>query len=123
VLVDRLEIADRYASRLLGLQFRARPAPGFGLLLAPCASIHTCFVRFAIDAVMLDRAGRVLEVRRGVRPWRVVVPALPTYAFLEVPSGSELPIEAGQLLGLESPAGPAGGRRLSGVLATWVGPT
>jgi uncharacterized protein len=117
-VVDRLEIADGYWPRLVGLQFRAEPPPGFGLLLAPCSSIHTFFMRFAIDLVMLDRSGCVLEVRRGVRPWRVVMPVRRTYAILEVPSGRDPGIAAGQSLRLEPPAG--GRRRLSKRLAAWV---
>lgn len=117
-VVDRLEIADGYWSRLVGLQFRAEPPTGSGLLLAPCSSIHTFFMLFPIDLVMLDRSGCVLEVRRGVRPWRVVMPARRTYAILEVPTGRDLGIAEGQTLRLEPPAG--GRRRLSKRLAAWV---
>jgi uncharacterized protein len=117
-VVDRLEIADGYWSRLFGLQLRAEPPRGRGLLLAPCSSIHTFFLRFAIDAVMIDRGGRVVEVRRGVRPWRIVLPAHGTYAILEVPSSHDLEIETGRSLRIEPPAG--GRRRRSKVLAAWA---
>jgi uncharacterized membrane protein (UPF0127 family) len=116
-VVDRLEIADGFRSRLVGLQFRPEPQPGFGLLLAPCTSIHTFFLRFTIDLVMLDRSGCVVAVRRGVRPWRVVAPVRRTYAILEVPSGRDLGVAAGQSVRLEPPDG--GRRRLSKVLAAW----
>ena len=68
IVVERLTIADGYWSRLAGLQFRRPLPPGDGLLLVPCASIHTMWMRFAIDAAMLDRAGKVLAIRRAVRP-------------------------------------------------------
>jgi len=119
VVVKQVKIADGYWSRLIGMQFRARPPCGFGMLLAPCSSIHTFFVRFALDLVMLDRSGCVLEVRRGVRPWRIVLPTHRTYAILEVPSGHDLDVAAGQSLRLEPPAG--GRPRLSKVLAAWAG--
>ncbi|OGS14861.1 MAG: hypothetical protein A2234_10615, partial [Elusimicrobia bacterium RIFOXYA2_FULL_58_8] len=41
-----------------------------GLWLEPCAMIHMCFMRFAIDAVFLDRELRVLRVIENFRPWR-----------------------------------------------------
>jgi hypothetical protein len=42
-----------------------------GLLIRPTASIHTFFMRFAIDVVFLDRAGVVLKIVSGLRPWRI----------------------------------------------------
>lgn len=118
VVVGRLEIADRFWSRFVGLQFRAAPPPGFGLLLAPCASIHTCWMRFALDLVMLDRAGRMVEVRRGVHPWRLVVPSVPTFAILEIPSDGGVELSVGTSLRLEAPTG--GGRGLSKSLTSWI---
>jgi hypothetical protein len=48
-VVDRLFVADSFAARLWGLQFRPSLAAGDGLLLYPCNSIHTCCMRFALD--------------------------------------------------------------------------
>jgi uncharacterized membrane protein (UPF0127 family) len=67
----RVERADRWHQRLLGLMFRRALAPGLALLLSPCNSVHTAFMRFAIDLVYLDAQGRVLATRTSVRPWRM----------------------------------------------------
>jgi uncharacterized membrane protein (UPF0127 family) len=121
VLVNDLEIADRYWPRLVGYQLRSRPAAGSGLLLAPCASIHTLFVRFSIDAAMLDRSGRVVELRRGIKPWRAVVPSKPTYATLEVPSGAGgLNLEVGTIVRLQWPGPDAQPPRVLRALRSWV---
>lgn len=85
VVVSELELADGFWSRLKGLQFRAALPPGRGLLLVPCGSIHTFWMRFSIDVVMIDRQGCVLGVRHGVRPWRMVKAVRGTHAILEVP--------------------------------------
>jgi uncharacterized protein len=85
---------------LQGWQFRSRPAPGVGLLLAPCASIHTCWMRFALDIVWLDREGTVLAVGRGVRPWRFAFAPRRTLAVLELPAGEAAQIQAGARLKL-----------------------
>ncbi len=69
-VVSRLQIADGFWLRLVGWQFRAMPAADAGLLLVPCNSLHTCFVRFPIDVVFLDEQGAVLAIRRNLRPWR-----------------------------------------------------
>jgi len=88
VVCERLRIADRFWSRLIGLQFRRTLPTGEGLLLVPCASVHTLFVRFAIDIVMLDERFEVIEVRTHVRPWRFIVPQRRTHAMLELPAGT-----------------------------------
>ncbi len=43
-----------------------------GILLRPASSVHTFFMKFAIDIVFLDRGGCVLKVASAVRPWRLV---------------------------------------------------
>ena len=68
---ERCRVADRPLSRLRGLLGRKALPAGEGLLLRPSPSIHTWFMRFAIDVVFLDRELCVLDVRHVVRPWRM----------------------------------------------------
>ena len=84
LVVPELHVACTFFSRLVGLQFRRQLPAGQGLLLLPCASIHTCFMRFAIDAVMLDGAGTVLRVVRNIRPWSGAFAPRGTRAVLEL---------------------------------------
>jgi uncharacterized protein len=104
VAVPKLILADRFWPRLAGLQFRAALPQGTGLLLVPCNSVHTCFLRFPIDLVCLDRRGRVLQVRKCLRPWRAAIAPAGTHAILETTAG-EMEIEVGQTLMAESPSG------------------
>ncbi len=83
VLLPRLELATTFWTRFLGLQFRRELARDSGLLLRPCSSLHTCFMRFPIDVVMLDASNVVLAVRRDLRPWRVLICAPGTNGVLE----------------------------------------
>ncbi len=87
-IAHMVELAAGFWSRLVGLQFRRRLPHGRGLLIVPCRSIHTCFVRFALDVVFMDRQGVVLEVCRDVRPWRIVAGHRQAHAVLELPSGA-----------------------------------
>ena len=41
-----------------------------GLLLPDCNSIHTCFMRFPIDVLYLDREHTVVKAVRALRPFR-----------------------------------------------------
>jgi uncharacterized protein len=62
---------------------------GEGLLITKTGSITMFFMRFAIDALFLDRSMRVLRVVRNLRPW---VPAVGaprgTDSVLELPAGT-----------------------------------
>lgn len=111
IVVTRLKIADGFWSRLVGLQFRRKLPSGAGLLLVPCNSVHTCFVRFPVDVVFLDRGGRVLAIRQNLRPWRLTFGPRGSHAVLEVDVGSA-DFHVGEMLRLVSaedsmPAPPA----------------
>jgi uncharacterized membrane protein (UPF0127 family) len=69
-------------TRLRGLLGRAAPHP---LLVVPARSVHTCGMRFAIDAVFLDAGLRVVRVVT-LRPWRFAS-ARGARAVLELPAG------------------------------------
>ena len=64
------EIAETFAERAKGLIGRRGLEPGTGMLITKCNCIHTFFMRFAIDAMFLDKSGRVVKVVRNIRPWR-----------------------------------------------------
>jgi uncharacterized membrane protein (UPF0127 family) len=70
VLCGRCAIADSPRTRLKGLLGRSNLAPDEGLLMATSA-IHTCFMRFPIDLVFLDRDFVVTKTLDSVRPWRI----------------------------------------------------
>jgi uncharacterized protein len=59
-------------ARMRGLLGRSSLPPGEGMLFGRTSSVHTFFMRFAIDVVFLDEAGSVVSVREAVRPWRAV---------------------------------------------------
>ncbi len=86
VVCEWCEVADSAPARLRGLLGRRGLPPGEGMLLRPSGSIHTCFMRFPIDAVFLDAELRVLRVRSELRPWRAAA-ARGARAVLELAAG------------------------------------
>ena len=62
--------AEHWPERLRGLLGTPPPAPGHALLLTPCASVHTAFMRYPIDVVFVDRGGCILKVVSALPPWR-----------------------------------------------------
>ncbi len=74
--------------RLAGLMGQAQPAARCALLIARCTSVHTCFMRQAIDIVYLDRQGRITGLRPGVAPWRFSRGGRGSAHVLEMPAGA-----------------------------------
>lgn len=85
------EEARTFIERLRGLMFRGRLGEEEGLLIRfmpglwSC-SIHTFFMRFPIDLVFLDGAGRVVDLKT-LRPWRFYTPRRRCVSVLEIPAG------------------------------------
>lgn len=83
----KIKIADTFFARLSGLMFHEKLSPATGLLLAPCSSVHMCFMRFAIDVVYLDRDNEIIEIVHNLRPWIGLSICNQAYAALEMTAG------------------------------------
>ena len=83
----KIEIADSFFTRLAGLMFRKKLPQGMGLLLAPCNSVHMCFMRFPIDVIYIDREYHILKVVKGLKPWIGVSMCTKAWATLEMTAG------------------------------------
>jgi uncharacterized protein len=86
VVCERCLLAETPLARLRGLLGRSGMSSGEGLLLRPAGSIHTAFMRFAIDAVFLDRTDRVVKIASALRPWRAAG-CRGARSVLELPAG------------------------------------
>ena len=86
VVVENCLLAETALSRCRGLLGRSGLSSGEGMLLRPASSVHTAFMRFAIDAVFLDRGDRVLKVAAELPPWRMAA-CRGARAVLELPAG------------------------------------
>lgn len=86
VLAQAADVADTQPKRNTGLLKHERLAPGEGLWIVPCSSVHTFFMKFPIDLVYLDRAKKVRKVRSAVPAWRLSM-CLWAHSILELPAG------------------------------------
>lgn len=85
-LAERVELANTFFTRLRGLMFRRRLAPVDALWLRPCNSVHTCWMRFRIDVIFLDRELRVVKLVENMRPFRLAAPHRHARSVLELPA-------------------------------------
>jgi uncharacterized protein len=94
-------VANTFWSRFKGLMLsRPRHVRPQALLLSNCSSVHTCFMRYALDIVYLSRQGQVTKLVKGLKPWRLSLGARGTRHTLELPAGSidMLGLQLGQQL-------------------------
>lgn len=95
-----INIADTFFSRLKGLMFKKTPLHQEGLWIIPCNSIHMCFMNFSIDAIFLDKEGRIVKLVTDLNPWRFVKPVANAHSVVELPAGTcqQFGLKAGDLL-------------------------
>jgi len=94
--------ADTFMARLAGLMFRSGLPREGGMLLTPCRSVHTCFMRFSLDLVFLDADFAVVAIVEKLRPWRFVGPTPRARHVLELGAGEakRLNIHSGDIIDL-----------------------
>jgi uncharacterized membrane protein (UPF0127 family) len=102
---ERCVVADTVLTRLKGLLGRPELASGEGLLIRPTNAIHTCFMRFPLDAVFLDADLVVLRTVSHLRAWRFAA-CRGSRSVLELAAGeiSRRGIRPGDRLRLAEPA-------------------
>lgn len=109
VLATNARVARSWWARGKGLLGRRELPAGEGLVIEPCASIHTWFMAFPIDVAFIARDGRVVRVAHALQPWRVGPFARGAHAAIELPAGTlrRTGTVEGDYLALESADGRA----------------
>lgn len=86
-VATRIEGAFESRTRNRGLLGRDGMDPESALILAPCSSIHTFFMRFPIDVAFVDRSGVIVRATPALAPWRIAI-AFGAFAVVELPAGT-----------------------------------
>ncbi len=81
IISDNAKVADNFVSRSIGLISKKFFAEGESLIIKPCCSIHTFFMRFAIDVLFVNRKNEIIALYENVKPWRVL-PIHPTSVYV-----------------------------------------
>jgi len=79
-------IADSFIKRLFGYMFREKPHHD-AILLTPCNSIHTFFMKFNIDVLFLDEQTQVIKKIENLRPGQVVTKVMGSTMVIESKHG------------------------------------
>ncbi len=87
LLADVVVLADSFSLRMKGLLGRTDMARGEALIIKPCDSIHTFFMRFAIDVIFIDSGHKVILAISCLRPWRLSPICWKAKLAIELPCG------------------------------------
>ncbi len=71
ILADEAKMADTFFTRLVGLLNRNSLEKSEALILAPSNCIHSFFMRFTIDVIFLDKAGKIIDALPSFKPFRL----------------------------------------------------
>jgi uncharacterized membrane protein (UPF0127 family) len=88
VLAEKAVLADTLFLRLKGLLGRQGLGVQEALVLSPCDSVHTFFMRFAIDVVFLDKQNKIIGIYPCLKPWRITRIFFGATTCLELPAGA-----------------------------------
>lgn len=66
-----ITVASNFWLRFKGLMLTKPLAVDAALLIPRCSSVHTFFMRFALDLVYLNKQGSVVKLVKNVKPWRM----------------------------------------------------
>ncbi|MDR0953357.1 MAG: DUF192 domain-containing protein [Elusimicrobiota bacterium] len=88
VIADKLVLKASLFGRLKGLLGTSGLKEGEGIILKPCAQIHTFFMRYPLDAIFVSKDLKVLSVIENMRPWRLSPFVFKALYTVEVAGGS-----------------------------------
>lgn len=68
-IIINVSVTGSSFERLAGLLFRPKLMNGEGLLISKCNSVHSCFMRYAIDLIYLNQKYEVTKLVRNFEPF------------------------------------------------------
>jgi len=68
VWARHVEYAESWRERMCGLLGRSTLGDDAAMVIRGCGAVHTVGMKFAIDVVFVDKAGRIVKITENVRP-------------------------------------------------------
>ncbi|MCR5835858.1 MAG: DUF192 domain-containing protein [Lachnospiraceae bacterium] len=100
VICEKVEVADTFFKRFMGLMYRKSMEADHGLLLDPCNEIHTFGMKFSIDTITISSDNIIRYLDRDVAPRKVRKRVKDGKKVLELLSGTieKYELELGDLI-------------------------
>lgn len=88
IISDNAKVADNFFSRSVGLISKKFLPEGEALIIKPCCSIHTFFMKFEIDVLFVNKRNEIIALYENAKHWRIL-PIHPTSSYvIELSAGS-----------------------------------
>ncbi len=87
VITQQAKLAVSSGQRMKGLLGQDSLAANEALILKPCFSIHTFFMRFAIDVLFLDKNMQIVRLIQNMPPNRLSPIVWASKMAIELPAG------------------------------------
>ena len=88
VICERVKMANTMDERMIGLMMKKDLVGYDGLLIVPCNSIHTFFMRMNIDVLFLDKKNKIVKIIYDMKPWRLTGIYFKAHQVLEMKAGT-----------------------------------
>jgi uncharacterized membrane protein (UPF0127 family) len=87
VITQQARFATSLGQRMKGLLGQDSLVANEALILKPCSSIHTFFMRFAIDVLFLDKNMQIVRLVQDMPPNRLSPIVWASKMAIELPAG------------------------------------
>lgn len=87
LIADDAKLANTFFTRSVGLLSKDSILENQALIIKPCFSIHTFFMRFAIDVLFVDKKNRIVAMYENVQKNRILPMHLSSLYVVELSTG------------------------------------
>lgn len=98
-IIGEIFIADSFVKRFLGFMFRKKPHYET-ILIKPCNSIHTFFMKFPIDVLFVNENMKVVKKIEDLKPGKIIMPQEKAKMVIEGSAGMFKNVEEGAQLNI-----------------------
>ena len=87
-VANQVKVAKGSVERMIGLMFKKEMNGFDGLLIDPCNSIHTFFMKYHLDLIFIGKGNRIVKIIRNIAPWRMTWMYYKSHKVLELKGGT-----------------------------------
>lgn len=87
LISDDVKVANNFYTRSVGLLSRKSLSDNEALIIKPCCSVHTFFMRFAIDVLFVNKQNEIVAFYENIKPFRILPVHFNSYYVVELPAG------------------------------------
>lgn len=88
IICHQMLVENNLFGRMKGLMFSSELPDCDGFLINPCNSIHTFFMRYALDVIFLDRNFKIIKIIYNLNPWKMTGIYFKSHQVLEMKAGT-----------------------------------